>query len=209
MGRSKPGHSPGKGPASVPEKWESVMSRLFLLGVLLSLALPRAAFAEDLKLGYVDLQRALNETEDGRKAKASLKKVFDAKQKELDEQQEDFKKAKEDLDKKRTLMNADTVRNKEQELAAKFEKVQQSYLRHQKDLQEKEGEVTQKIFERMQRIILKIAQAENFSMVLDKTQAGIIFAKQHLDLTNDVIRRYNSGEGNEGPTAAPAPAKKK
>jgi outer membrane protein len=191
------------------------MSRLFLLGVLLSLALPRAAFAEDLKLGYVDLQRALNETEDGRKAKASLKKVFDAKQKELDEQQEDFKKAKEDLDKKRTLMNADTVRNKEQELAAKFEKVQQSYLRHQKDLQEKEGEVTQKIFERMQRIILKIAQAENFSMVLDKTQAGIIFAKQHLDLTNDVIRRYNSGEGNEGQAAggakpaAPAAPKKK
>ena len=184
------------------------MSRLFLLGLLLSLAAPRVAFAEEIKLGYVDLQRALNETEDGRKAKASLKKVFDAKQKELDEQQEDFKKAKEDLDKKRTLMNADSVRNKEQELAAKFEKVQQSYMRHQKDLQEKEGEVTQKIFERMQKIIQKIAQAENFSMVLDKTQAGIIFAKQHLDLTNDVIRRYNSGEGNEG-APAPAAAKKK
>jgi outer membrane protein len=189
------------------------MSRLFLLGVLLSLAVPRAAFAEDLKLGYVDLQRALNETEDGRKAKAGLKKVFDAKQKELDEQQEDFKKAKEDLDKKRTLMNADLVRQKEQELGAKFEKVQQSYLRHQKDLQEKEGEVTQKIFERMQRIILKIAASENFTMVLDKTQAGIIFAKQHLDLTNEVIRRYNSGEGAEGggggKPAAAAPAKKK
>jgi outer membrane protein len=191
---------------------ESAMSRLIFMGVLLSLAVPRAAFAEDLKLGYVDLQRALNETEDGRKAKASLKKVFDAKQKELDEQQEDFKKAKEDLDKKRTLMNADLVRQKEQELAQKFEKVQQSYMRHQKDLQEKEGEVTQKIFERMQRIILRIASSENFTMVLDKNQAGIIFAKQHLDLTNEVIRRYNSGEGAEGAAAqggggakAPAP----
>ena len=47
-----------------------------------------SAFAEDLKLGYVDMQRALNETEDGRKAKANLKKVFDQKQKELDEQQQ-------------------------------------------------------------------------------------------------------------------------
>jgi outer membrane protein len=195
------------------------MSRLFLFGVLIfATGVPRAVFAEDLKLGYVDLQRALNETEDGRKAKASLKKVFDQKQKELDEQQEDFRKAKEDLDKKRTLLPADKAREKEQELASKFEKVQQSYMRHQKDLQEKEGEVTQKIFERMQRIIIKIAAAENFSMVLDKTQAGIIFAKQHLDLTNDVIRRYNSGEGAEGgpgPTAAkpaagtPAPAKPK
>jgi outer membrane protein len=193
------------------------MSRLFLFGVLiLATGVPRAVFAEDLKLGYVDLQRALNETEDGRKAKASLKKVFDQKQKELDEQQEDFRKAKEDLDKKRTLLPADKAREKEQELAAKFEKVQQSYMRHQKDLQEKEGEVTSKIFERMQRIIGKIAASENFTMVLDRAQAGILFAKPHLDLTNDVIRRYNSGEGAEGgPTAAkpaaaaPAPGKPK
>jgi len=44
-----------------------------------------AAFAEDAKFGYVDMQRALNETEDGRKAKEKLKKDFDQKQKELDE----------------------------------------------------------------------------------------------------------------------------
>jgi outer membrane protein len=181
--------------------------------MLFALVTPRLARAEDLKIGYVDMQRAVAETEDGRKARASLKKVFDQKQKELDEQQENFKKKKEDFDKKRTLLSADKVREKENELQGEFEKVQQSYMRHQKDLQEKEGEVTQKIFERMQRIILRIAQSENFTMVLDKTQAGIIFAKQHLDLTNEVIRRYNSGEGAEGGTAAkPAatpPAKKK
>src|SRR3954467_4387829 len=142
------------------------MSRWLMLGVFLLASSPVVSFAEDVKLGYVDLQRALYETEDGRKAKAQLKKVFDQKQKELDEQQEDFKKAKDDLDKKRSILAADTVRQKETELATKFEKVQQSYLRHQKDLQEKEGEVTQKIFERMQKIIIKIAQAENFSMVL-------------------------------------------
>jgi outer membrane protein len=184
------------------------MSRLFVLGVLasLSLPLPRLAFAEDLKIGYVDMQRALYETEDGRKAKAQLKKVFDQKQKELDEQQENFKKKKEDFDKKRSILSPDKVREKETELAQDFEKVQQSYLRHQKDLQEKEGEVTQKIFERMNRIIGKIAQTENFTMIFDRTQAGLIFAKPHLDLTNELIRRYNSGEGGEGGAPAkPAP----
>jgi outer membrane protein len=186
------------------------MSRLsVLLGTLFCMVLTRQVRAEDLKLGYVDLQRALYETEDGRKAKAQLKKVFDQKQKELDEQQEDFKKAKDDLDKKRSLMAPDKVREKETELQTKFEKVQQSYMRHQKDLQEKEGEVTQKIFERMNRIIAKIAAAENFSMILDRQQAGLIFAKPHLDLTNELIRRYNAGEGAEGgggAKAAPAAA---
>jgi outer membrane protein len=181
----------------------------------------RTAHAQEpLKIGYVDLQRALMETEDGRKARADLKKVFDQKQKELDEQQSQLKSAMEDLEKKRTLLPPDKVRATEAEIQGKMQKVQQTYLRHQQDLSGKEQEATGKIFERMQRIIAKIASTENLTMVFDRTQAGLIFAKPHLDLTNEVIRRYNSGEGKDGgggtaakpgaakPGAAPAAPKK-
>src|SRR5262249_8163535 len=183
------------------------MPRWIVLGVLLLASSPIVAFAEEVKLGYVDLQRALSETEDGRKAKANLKKIFDQKQKELDEQQDEIKKAAEDLEKKRTLLPADKVHDKEAELQAKVQKVQQAYLRHQQELQTKEQEATSRFFERMNKILGKIALAENFTMILDKTQGGIVFAKPHLDLTNDLIRRYNAGEGAEGGAAAAAPKK--
>jgi outer membrane protein len=184
-------------------------SKVVLTAVLLLWA--SAAFAEEFKLGFVDMQRALNETEDGRKAKAQLKKVFDQKQKELDEQQAALKKDIEDLDKKRTLLPADKVREKEAELQSRMQKVQQTYLRHQQDLSGKEQEATAKIFERMNRIIGKIASTENFAMIVDKS--ALVFAKPHLDLTNDLIRRYNAGEGAEGggkspPAAAVVPPKK-
>jgi len=173
------------------------------------------AFAEDTKLGFVDMQRAVSETDDGRKAKAALKKVFDQKQKELDEQQAALKKDVEDLDKKRTLLPAEQVREKEAELQSRMQKVQQTYLRHQQDLSSKEQEATAKIYERMNKIIAKIATSENFSMIVDKS--ALVFAKPHLDLTNELIRRYNSGEGAEGgggkaaaPSAKPpAPSAKK
>ncbi len=189
------------------------MLRLVMLGVFLVASSPVASFAEEVKLGYVDLQRALNETEDGRKAKANLKKEFDQKQKELDEQQEALKKDIEDLDKKRMLMPADKVREKEAELQGRMQKVQQTYLRHQQDLSAKEQAATGKIFERMNKIIFKIAQAENFTMILDKQQSAVLYAKPHLDLTNDLIRRYNSGEaadttgGKAAPTASAPPKK--
>ena len=183
------------------------MSRFAVIIAFLLATAPVAAFAEDLKLGYVDLQRALNETEDGRKAKANLKKVFDAKQKELDEQQEVLKKDIEDLNKKRTLLPAEKVREKEAELQDRMQKVQQTYMRHQQDLSSKEQEATAKIFERMSKIIAKIAGAENFTMVLDRQQGGVVFAKPSLDLTNEVIRRYNAGEGATPASATtPAPA---
>jgi outer membrane protein len=181
------------------------MARWLTLGVLLLASRPLAAYAEEVKLGYVDLQRALNETDDGRKAKESLKKVFDQKQKELNEQQDALKKDIEDLDKKRTLLPADKLRDKEAELQGRLQKVQQTYVRHQQDLQTKEQEATAKIFERMNRIINKIAVAENFSMILDKNQSAVIYAKAHLDLTNELIRRYNGGEGADKPATAAAP----
>lgn len=183
------------------------------LALLALLSLPASkALAEEVKIGYVDLQRAIGETDDGKKAKANLKKVFDQKQKELDEQQEELKKAIEDLDKKRTLLPADKLREKETELQGRMQKVQQVYVRHQQDLQAKEQEAMGKILERMNKIIGKIAITENFTMIMDKTQGGLVFAKPHLDLTNELIRRYNSGEGASGaaPAAgAPAAAPKK
>ena len=63
----------------------------------------------------------------------------------------------EDLEKKRTLLPADKVRENEAEIQGKLQKVQQTYMRHQQDLSGKEQEATGKIFERMQRIIAKIA----------------------------------------------------
>ena len=50
---------------------------LSILGAGLLLLVTPAAEAEAQKIGVVDMQRALNETEEGRKAKGRLKKLFD------------------------------------------------------------------------------------------------------------------------------------
>lgn len=183
------------------------MIRTALLATICLSLFARPLRAEELKLATVDLRRALGETEEGRRARATLKKDFDKKQKELDEQQDEVKKAIEDLNKKRTLLPAETVRQKEAELQERVAKVQQTYMRHQQDLASKEEEATKPIVERLQRIIAKIAVAENLTIVFDQT-AGVVYAKPHLDLTNEVIRRFNAGE-EKGSGGSSAPAAKK
>jgi outer membrane protein len=169
------------------------MIRTALVTTILLSLFARPVRAEDVKIGIVDLRRALAETDEGKKARSTLKRDFDKKQKELDEQQEALKKAIEDLNKKRTLLPAETVRQKEAELQERVGKVQQTYMRHQQDLAAKEEQATAPIVDRLTRIIGKIAAAENFTIVLDKS-AGVVFAKPHLDMTNEVIRRFNSGD---------------
>lgn len=152
----------------------------------------------EIKLGYVDLQKALNDTDDGKRAKSRLKGIFDRKQKELDAKQNELKKMKEDLDKQRTILDAKAIASKERDLQEKFVALQGIYVKHQKELSEEEAKLTRNIFKRMQSIIASIAQAEGLSFVFEKTESSILYAKAEFDLTGQVVRRYNAGEGKGG-----------
>ncbi|MBS2029653.1 MAG: OmpH family outer membrane protein [Deltaproteobacteria bacterium] len=144
----------------------------------------------DQKMAYVDLQRALLEVEEGKAAKATLKAEFDKKQKTLDAEQEALKKDKDTLDKQSMAMTEDARRMKEQELMGKLQEVQKHYMGMQQELSEKERTLTQGIFQKMEGIIGEIAQAEGLTFVFDKS-AGLVYAPPSLDLTNELIRRYN------------------
>ena len=146
------------------------------------------------KIAYVDLQRALEETDEGKKAKAALKSEFERKQKELDGRQEDLKKKKADLDKQEKILKPEALQTKQMELQQGLVQLQETYVRLQKDLQEKEATATGKIFKRMTVVIAQIAQAEGVTYVLEKN-AGILYAPPALDLTNELIRKFNAGAG--------------
>ena len=155
----------------------------------------RRAHAEQ-KIAYVDLQRALEETDEGKKAKAKLKSEFERKQKELDGRQDELKKLKADLDKQQSILTKEALAQKQQDMQQKLVQLQETYMRLQKDLQEKEATETQRIFKKMKLIIGQIAQAEGVTYVLE-ANTGILYAPPSLDLTNELIRKYNAGGGSD------------
>jgi len=153
----------------------------------------RTAHADD-KIAFVDLQRALEETDDGKKAKAKLKSDFDRKQQELDVKQENLKKKKEAFDKKAQLMKPEALQKEQKELQDDFVELQTIYQRLQKDLAEKEQAATRGIFGKLQAVVGKIADRDHFDMVLEKN-AAVVWGQQSLDITNEVIRMYNAESG--------------
>ncbi|MET0340037.1 MAG: OmpH family outer membrane protein [Polyangiales bacterium] len=180
-----------------------------LLAALVGAAiLPHAASAQAAKIGVVDLQRAINETEDGRKAKDKLKKLFESRQQGLDKKQTELKKLKDELEQQKNVLARDVLETKVEAYQKQLVELQQVYVENQKELAEKEGELTKDIVARMERILRRIGQAEGYSLIMERGEGGVIFVPTHLDLTDVVIQRYNSGEGAEGgagakPAAAP------
>jgi outer membrane protein len=108
------------------------------LAALLLVAGPTAsAFAQ--KIGVVDMQRALMETEDGRKAKDQLKKLFEQRQKTLDKQQDDLKAMKESVEKQRDVLAREVWAKKVEDLQKALGELQATYMEFQRELAAKEA----------------------------------------------------------------------
>lgn len=168
------------------------MRRTFLpLMVLAALALPGFAAAE-MKLGYVDLQRALNEVQEGKAAKARLQARLEKSQQQLDKEQQALKARMEELDQKRLAMDEATVRQRREELDREMMRVSGLYTQLQRELAEEERKATQEIFDRMRRIISQIAEKEGFDFIFDMNEAGILHGPSSFDLTNELVRRYDA-----------------
>jgi outer membrane protein len=172
---------------------------------------PHVASAQAAKIAVVDLQRAINETEDGRKAKDKLKKLFESRQQGLDKKQTELKKLKDELDQQKNVLARDALETKVESYQKQLVELQQVYVEYQRELAEKEGELTKSIVERMERILRRIGQTDGYSMIVERGEAGVIYVPSNLDVTDLVIQRYNAGEGAEGKAAAKpaagAPAK--
>jgi outer membrane protein len=159
--------------------------------LLAALALAPALARAEQKIGYVDLQRALNEVDEGKAAKALLKKDFDEKQKQLDVKKTEFDKLQADLEKQAVVMSDAAKKEKASDLDRRARELQGLFMQLQKDLSDRERDATKGIYDRMAVIVREIAEAEGFSIVLERG-AGVVYAPTSLDLTNELIRKYNS-----------------
>jgi len=195
--------------------------RLLTLAVAAAAVLVSGAAHAQMKFAYVDMQSALMEIEEGKAAKNKLKSQFDAKQKDLDAKQEELKRENANLESmaREGVLKDDKLREKRSDLERKLMEVTKYWQESQKALSEEERRLTQEIFSKMAVIIRTIAEAEGFTFVFDKNESGLLYAPDSLNITNELVRKYNAkfGAGKAGaapaakkddkPAAAPAPKK--
>jgi len=165
-------------------------------GLLATLFLCSAASAqESVKIGFVDMQRALNESREGKKALDSLKQLMERKKAELQKEKDFVEKKKEELDKQGLLLNEATRREREDEIR-RLERDHTRKLSDTKDeLAREETKFTAKIRTDLLQIVEEIGKQEGYTMVLEKQFSAILYAPEKVDLTDAVIERYDAWKG--------------
>lgn len=181
-------------------------ARLVLIAALSSFGLfgvTAHAQTSGMKVAVVDVQRAVMQTEDGLRAQASLKKMFDSRQQELNKRQTDLQKQKEDIDKQSKVLSQSALQKKVDDWQKEMVELQTTFVEYNKELEKKQKELTDPIFERVIGAIKRIAGTDSYDLIVDR--ATVAFARSDLDLTDRVIQVANGASGGGG-TAAPPPA---
>ncbi len=165
-----------------------------------------AAAQQVTRIGVVDTQRAIMETEDGLRAQATLKKLFDSRQRELDRKQDELEKERDDIEKQKGVLSKEALAKRIDKWQREMVQLQTVFVEYNKELQKKQGELTQPIFQKAMGLIRRIATQEGFDVIVDKQ--AVPYVRSDLDVTDKLITLYNQGATPEPAPKAAKPAPK-
>jgi outer membrane protein len=148
--------------------------------------------ANEMKIGFVNLQEALENTSAGKKALKDLEKELEAKKKELSKKDADIRKMKEDMDKKASLWTDEVRARRMSEFQQEVQKFQSEVESSELAFRKRQADLTQPILEKLERAIEKVAKEGNFTLVLNNTEAmkTILWGDGKVNLTDDVVKAF-------------------
>lgn len=162
---------------------------VLILFVLFTLSIP--AYGADLKIAYLDFNRALNESEQGKKATAMLEEMIRDKKTAVIEKEEEIKKLDEELKKQLSILSPETREEKEDNLKKLVRDAQRMTRDFQEEVKKKEADLTREIQKEIIQVINKIAQEEGYTIVFERGVSGILYFQKQYDITDKVIEKYN------------------
>lgn len=158
-------------------------------------AMSSVAVAADIKIAVVDLQKALQSVDAGKKAKSSLEKEFNDKKKQLQAEEERIKKLSEDFKKQSLVLSEEAKARKQGEIQEQLIKYRELFQKSQMDIQGRERQLTEPIINRLRGIVEELGKKNAYTIILEKNENTILFSQPKDDLTEEVIKTFNKGNG--------------
>ena len=164
--------------------------KYWLVVVLLALSASFAQAQERLKIGFIDVQRVIAESNSGKRAKERFQAQIKKVEADLLKERQDLERLKTDIEKKGPLLKEDERRNLEADFQKRSVNLQRSMGDYQEELRQKEGAMMSEILKELEGVVADFGKAEKFTVILERSQ--ILYSDQGTDVTSKVIESYNS-----------------
>ena len=157
----------------------------YLFGAVLLLGLHGLVNADTVRLGYVDLDRALQLMPQAKKAADSLNRELAIRQRDIDMHREKLRQMQLDYDRNASSLNDFQRRQREQQIQSGIVALQEMQRRAQEALNIKRNLVLKDLQDRLTRVVGTIGRRGGYTLILhDKS---VLYASGSVDITDQVL----------------------
>jgi outer membrane protein len=169
--------------------------RLAGLTALLMLAHPLTAAAQEVKIGFVDREKALFSTEQGKKARTELQAKVTAAKGQLQPMAEELQKLQAEIESKKFVLAQDALRD----MQAKSLELQNRYESKGKELENQlkidQARLVAPLEDKLKATIESVGKEQGYTIILERQVPGLIYyAREAHDITDAVVSRFNAAK---------------
>lgn len=162
---------------------------------VLGMAAP-SAMAAGIKIGFVDVEQVFQKTAEGRKAIDAWKAYRAEAEKEAQEKllpmKEQLEEKVMEFQKQMETMKPEMREKKQEMLQKKYQELMEKAKSYETKAQEKYEEVMGPIQKKLEEVIYDMGIQQEYTLILRKADAVVLFATSKIDITEDVIREFNA-----------------
>jgi len=167
-----------------------------------------AAPAGPPKIAVINVDRLVTDSALGKEAFARVKRIADSKKEEGDKLTKELR----DMEQKLADQGASLADDKKEALQKTYQERAIAFKRFQDDAQRSLDEAQKKELEELQKrvmpVITQVGKERGFTLIFNKFQSGLVYADEAVDVTDDVLKRFNTTVAvpASAPAAAAAPS---
>lgn len=161
----------------------NTLLKSLLAASLLALALN--VDAADLKVGYVQVDKILQEAPQTAESGKKLEKEFGPRTQELDRMQKQIKDMETALDKDSLTMSEADRRNKERDISNQKIEFQRKQRELREDVNLRKNEELGSLQDRINKAVTAVSEAEGYDLVV---YGGVAYASKKVDITDKVLK---------------------
>jgi outer membrane protein len=154
------------------------------------------------RIGIINIQQAIVATNEGQRDMEQLQKKFEPRQAELQKLNSEVEDLKKQLQTQGDKLNDDARVNLQKSLESKQKSLQRNLEDAQNDAQQQQGEVFNRIGQKMMGVLEKYAKSNGYSLIVDVSspQSPVLWADlASTDVTKAIVDAYNAQSGVTAP----------
>ncbi len=143
------------------------------------------AYAAELKIGYVQVDKILQEAPQTAETGKKLEKEFSPRTQELERLQKQIRDIENQLDKDSLTISETDRRNKERDVSNLKIDFQRKQRELREDINMRKNEELGTLQDRINKAVTTVAEAEGYDLVV---YGGVAFASKKIDITDKVLK---------------------